>query len=437
MKDRFRPVPQSRLGRLAALGQLAGGVATGMVGEGLRRMAKGERPHLSDLLLTPSNALRAKEQLSRLRGAAMKLGQMLSLDAGDLLPPELAVILADLRESAHFMPDRQLQQTLTAAWGPDWQRHFSRFDMTPIAAASIGQVHRAVLSSGRELAVKVQYPGISASVDADIDNVAALLRITGLLPSGLDLAPYLTEAKRQLHEEADYLREAEQMRRYRRLLADDPRFVVPEPVTDLLHRTVLPMDYIPGGPLETLAAAPEADRNRASQALLELLLKELFQFGLMQTDPNFANYRWQRDGGRIVLLDFGATRAVAPEIAKQYRILLRIGLTGDVPAIRDALVKMGFISPVQVLRHGTTLDAMIGLAVSLIGTSRNGLFDFADRDVIAMIRERATPMMADRASWHLPPADTLLIQRKIGGMALLLTNMRARLPLADTLARYS
>lgn len=437
MKDRFRPVPQSRLGRLAALGQLAGGVATGMVGEGLRRMAKGERPHLSDLLLTPSNALRAKEQLSRLRGAAMKLGQMLSLDAGDLLPPELAVILADLRESAHFMPDRQLQQTLTAAWGPDWQRHFSRFDMTPIAAASIGQVHRAVLSSGRELAVKVQYPGISASVDADIDNVAALLRITGLLPSGLDLAPYLTEAKRQLHEEADYLREAEQMRRYRRLLADDPRFVVPEPVTDLLHRTVLPMDYIPGGPLETLAAAPEADRNRASQALLELLLKELFQFGLMQTDPNFANYRWQRDGGRIVLLDFGATRAVAPEIAEQYRILLRIGLTGDVPAIRDALVKMGFISPVQVLRHGTTLDAMIGLAVSRIETSRNGLFDFADRDVIAMIRERATPMMADRASWHLPPADTLLIQRKIGGMALLLTNMRARLPLADTLARYS
>lgn len=437
MKDRFRPVPQSRLGRLAALGQLAGGVATGMVGEGLRRMAKGERPHLSDLLLTPSNALRAKEQLSRLRGAAMKLGQMLSLDAGDLLPPELAVILADLRESAHFMPDRQLQQTLTAAWGPDWQRHFSRFDMTPIAAASIGQVHRAVLSSGRELAVKVQYPGISASIDADIDNVAALLRITGLLPSGLDLAPYLTEAKRQLHEEADYLREAEQMRRYRRLLADDPRFVVPEPVTDLLHRTVLPMDYIPGGSIETLAAAPEADRNRASQALLELLLKELFQFGLMQTDPNFANYRWQRDGGRIVLLDFGATRAVAPEIAKQYRILLRIGLTGDVPAIRDALVKMGFISPVQVLRHGTTLDAMIGLAVSLIGTSRNGLFDFADRDVTAMIRERATPMMADRASWHLPPADTLLIQRKIGGMALLLTNMRARLPLADTLARYS
>lgn len=436
MKDRFHPVPKSRLGRLAALGQLAGGVATGMVGEGLRRMAQGERPHLSDLLLTPSNALRAKEQLSRLRGAAMKLGQMLSLDAGDLLPPELAVILADLRESAHFMPDRQLQQTLTAAWGPDWQRHFSRFDMTPIAAASIGQVHRAVLSSGRELAVKVQYPGISASIDADIDNVAALLRITGLLPSGLDLAPYLTEAKRQLHEEADYLREAEQMRRYRRLLADDPRFVVPEPVTDLLHRTVLPMDYIPGGPLETLAAAPEADRNRASQALLELLLKELFQFGLMQTDPNFANYRWQRDGGRIVLLDFGATRAVAPEIANKYCILLRIGMTGDVPAIRDALVKMGFISPVQVLRHGTTLDAMIGLAVSRIETSRNGLFDFADRDVIAMIRERAMPMMADRASWHLPPADTLLIQRKIGGMALLLTNMRARLPLADTLARF-
>jgi predicted unusual protein kinase regulating ubiquinone biosynthesis (AarF/ABC1/UbiB family) len=436
MKDRFRPVPQSRLGRLAAFGQLAGGVATGIVGEGLRLMARGERPHLSDLLLTPSNALKATEQLSRLRGAAMKLGQMLSLDAGDLLPPELTVILAQLRETAHFMPHRQLQQTLSAAWGPDWQRHFSRFDMTPIAAASIGQVHRAVLASGREVAVKVQYPGISASIDADIDNVAALLRITGLLPPGLDLAPYLAEAKRQLHEEADYVREAEQMRSYHALLAGDPRFVVPEPVTDLLHRTILPMDYIPGEPIEALAAGSDDDRNQVSVALLELVLKELFQFGLMQTDPNFGNYRWQRDSGRIVLLDFGATRAIAPAIAEQYRVLLRTGLMGDVAAIRDALVAMGFISPIQILRHGSALDDMIGLAVRHIDISRNSVFDFTNRDVIALIRERAAPMLSDRASWHLPPAETLFIQRKIGGMAMLLTNMRGRLPLADILERY-
>jgi predicted unusual protein kinase regulating ubiquinone biosynthesis (AarF/ABC1/UbiB family) len=425
MTDRFRPVPQSRIGRLAAFGQLAGGVATGMIGEGLRRLAQGEQPRLSDLLLTPSNALRATEQLSRLRGAAMKLGQMLSLDAGDLLPPQLTLIFAQLRETAHFMPPHQLHQTLTAAWGSDWRRHFARFDTTPIAAASIGQVHRAVLASGRDVAVKVQYPGISASIDADIDNVAALLRITGLLPPGVDLAPYLAEAKRQLHEEADYLREAEQMRRYRALLAGDPRFVVPEPVTALLHRTILPMDYLAGAPLEALAGASENERNRASGALLDLVLKELFEFGLMQTDPNFGNYRWQRDSGRMVLLDFGATRPITPVTADQYRALLRTGLAGNVATIRDALVAMGFLSSVQISRHGTELDAMICILSRHIQSSRNGLFDFAARDVVTMIRDRAAPILGDRTSWHLPPTDTLFIQRKIGGMAMLSTNMRA------------
>jgi hypothetical protein len=122
MKDRFCPVPQSRLSRLAAFGKLAGGVPAGVVGEGLERLERGERPHLHDLLLTPSNARRVTEQLSRLRGAAMKLGQMLSLDAGDLLPAELTIILAQLRDTAHVMPPGQLQQTLNSAWGPDWRR---------------------------------------------------------------------------------------------------------------------------------------------------------------------------------------------------------------------------------------------------------------------------------------------------------------------------
>lgn len=436
MKDRFRPVPQSRLGRLAAFGQIAGGVATGMLGEGLRRLAQGERPHLSDLLLPPSNALKVTDQLSRMRGAAMKLGQMLSMDAGELLPRELTLILAQLRDTAHFMPAGQLQQSLNAAWGAGWRRHFLRFDNTPIAAASIGQVHRAVLTSGRELAIKVQYPGIASSIDADIDNAAALLRLSGLLPPGLDISRHLAAAKQQLHEEADYLREAEQMRRYAALLADDPRFVIPSPVDELLHSTVLPMDFLPGAPIESLNGASETERNAAMKVLLDLVLQELFEFGLMQTDPNFANYRWQRDTGRIVLLDFGATRAVATEHAEMYRNLLKAGLSGNIAAIRAALIATGFVSTAQFSRHGKALDAMIGLGVRHLHGSRDGLFDFANREIVMMMRDQAAPLLADRNTWHLPAADTLFIQRKISGTALLCTNMRARAPLMQMLSRY-
>lgn len=436
MDDRFRRVPTARLARLAAFGQMAGGVATGVLGEGARRLARGERPSLPDLLLTPANARRVTTHLSRLRGAAMKLGQMLSMDAGDVLPPELTAILAQLREQAHVMPPRQLDRVLAQAWGTDWRRRFARFESRPLAAASIGQVHRAVLPSGEELAVKVQYPGVAASIDADIDNVAALLRLSGLLPPDLDVSPLLAEAKRQLHEEADYAREAAQMRRYGDLLAGDARFVLPRPVDDLLRPTILPMTFQPGAPIEDLAHAPEDRRNAALGALVDLVLRELFEFGLMQTDPNFANYRWQADTGRIVLLDFGAARPVAPDTAASYRALLRAGLSGDVDGLRRALVAAGFVSAAQDARHGPAIETMIRLVLDQFEASRADRFDFADRSVVAELRERATPILADRDSWHLPPAETLFVQRKISGTVLLCVRLGARLPLAGLVSRY-
>lgn len=437
MTDRSRPVPSARLARLAAFGQIAGGVATGVLGEGLRRLARGERPQLPDLLLTPANARMVTAHLSRLRGAAMKLGQMLSMDAGDVLPPELTAILAQLRDQAHVMPPRQLDRVLAQAWGPDWRRQFARFEARPLAAASIGQVHRAVLPSGEELAVKVQYPGVAASIDADIDNVATLLRLSGLLPAGLDVAPLLAEAKRQLREEADYLREADQMRRYGALLKDDDRFVVPSPVDALLRPTVLPMTFQAGAPIETLASAPDKQRNATLGALLDLVLRELFDFGLMQTDPNFANYRWQADSGRIVLLDFGAARAISPEIAASYRRLLRAGLAGKPGPVQEALVAAGFVSAGQDARHGAAIKSMIGLVLAQIEASRDGGFDFADRSVVAALRERAAPLLADRDHWHLPPAETLFVQRKISGTVLLCVRLQARLPVLDLLSRHA
>ncbi|PWE48291.1 ubiquinol-cytochrome C reductase [Thioclava sp. NG1] len=439
MTDRSRRVPKTRLTRFAAFGQMAGGIAVGALGEGARKLAKGERPQLSDLILTPANARRVTDQLARLRGAAMKLGQMISLDAGDVLPSELTEILAQLREAANVMPPKQLDRVLAAEWGPDWRKKFARFETRPIAAASIGQVHRAVLHSGRELAVKVQYPGVATSIDADIDNVAALLRYSGLLPAGLDIRPLLAEAKRQLHEEADYLREAEQMRRYRALMEEDPRFVIPEPIEELLRPTILPMDFVAGAPIETLAEADQATRDEVTSAMLALVLRELFEFGYMQTDPNFGNFRWQNQQGRIVLLDFGAARSIPPETTASYRRLLRAGLDEDPAKLRMALLEIGFVSEAQLTRHGDTFDEMIEILLAHVARSRpeGALFDFSDRSFVEALRERAAPIMADRANWHLPPAQTLFVQRKISGTALLSVRMRAQMPLIEMVRPYA
>lgn len=433
-KRRHRAIPSSRAARLGAFGRLAGGVASGMLGEGARRLARGERPRMRDLVLTPGNVGRLADRLSHLRGAAMKLGQMISMDAGDLLPPELAAILAQLRSQAHRMPPEQLRRVLDSEWGPDWRRRFSRFNATPIAAASIGQVHRATLPDGRELAIKVQYPGVRESIDSDVDNVATLLRVSGVLPRELDLAPLLTEAKRQLHEEADYEREAAQMTRFADWLDGHADYVVPRPLPELTTARVLAMDFIDGIPIEALADAPQEQRDAAMRDLMALVLREMFEFGAMQTDPNFANYRFQPDAGRLVLLDFGAARDVDPPTAQGYRNLLSAGLSGDRDAVREAARAAGFLGEAAVARHRALVDRMIDIVVTEM--NRPGPFDFGDRGFVEVLREQGMEMAADRSTWHIPPVETLFVQRKVSGTALLAARLEARVDVRKLVRPY-
>ena len=433
--DRGRAVPSSRLSRLGRFGRLAGGVAGGMLAEGARRIASGERPRVSDMLLTPANAARVADQLSHLRGAAMKLGQIISMDAGDILPAELTQILARLRDNANHMPPQQLDKVLVAQWGRDWRRRFRQFQAHPIAAASIGQVHRAELPDGRVLAVKVQYPGVASSIDADVDNVATLLRVSRLLPKEINIVPLLAEAKRQLHEEADYCRELGMLERYGQLIGDDPAYVVPAAEPEFSTTKVLAMEFVPGERIEALEGRPQEERDGAAHALVALVLRELFAWGVMQTDPNFANYRWQAETGRLVLLDFGATRVVKPKTQAGYHQLLMAGLNGNRDAVRDAAVGAGFLGAMAAERHRGVLDRMIDVIVGEL--NHPGTFDFADRAFISVLREEAIVTAEDRSTWHLPPIDTLFVQRKVSGIALLCARLKARVDVRGMIERYS
>ncbi len=417
-------VPGSRLARLARLGGLASGVAGSMLAEGVRQFAQGKRPAVADLLLTPANTRRVAEQLAQLRGAAMKVGQLLSMDAGDLLPPELSEILARLRSDARPMPMSQLVSVLNANWGKDWDRQFQRFSFTPLAAASIGQVHAAQTTEGRQLAIKVQYPGVRQSIASDVDNVATLLRLSGLLPKSLNIAPLLEEAKQQLHDEADYRKEAAHLMHFRGLLEKQGEFVVPEVDAGLTTPNILAMSFVDGAAIESLQAAPQGERDRVLGLLFALLFREIFEFRRVQTDPNFANYRYDPATGRLVLLDFGATREFAADRVEAYRRLLGAGMRDDLPALNDAAAEIGYFQADIEDRHRRLVLGIFRQACEPL--RHVGPYDFGRSDLALRMRDAGFQLGADRDFWHTPPVDALFLHRKIGGLYLLAAKLKAR-----------
>ena len=423
-KRRQRAVPAGRIARFGTFGRLVGGVASGMVAEGARRIASGEGINARDLILTPGNVQRMTDRLSHLRGAAMKMGQMISLDAGDFLPEELSKILATLRDQANFMPTKQLDAVLRAEWGPDWRKQFRWFNPRPIAAASIGQVHKALTRDGEELAIKVQYPGVARSIDSDVDNVMTLLKVAGFAPPELEMGKLMAAAKQQLHEEADYKREGEQMALYRERLADTPGFVVPKLHEGLTRGSILAMTFEDGVSIEELGNEPPERRDAVFGRLIRLVARELFEFGVMQTDPNFANFRYRRETGEIILLDFGACRPVDPMVSNGYRKMLAAGLRGNAEEVLTATIEAGFMMPIVAEKHPERVNRMIDIVINEMRA--DAPFDFGDRAFIPLLREEGWAIAQDKDTWAFPPIETLFVQRKVSGTALLGARLKAK-----------
>ena len=422
--QRSRAVPSGRTTRLFGLGSLAAGIAGNMLVGGVRDLAQGKLPRLGNLILTPGNAHRIADKLAHMRGAAMKVGQLLSMDAGDLLPPEIGAILARLRADATPMPMSQVVNVLDANWGAGWRRHFQQFSFTPVAAASIGQVHFGLTSDGQRVAVKIQYPGVRQSIDSDIDNVATLLRMSGVIPKTVDFGPLLQQAKEQLREEADYLQEAASLRRYRTLLADCPDYALPDVHDALTTANVLTMTRMDGVPVESLVHAPQAERDRIMTLLIGLLYREMFEFRLIQTDPNFANYRFDRTSGQLILLDFGATRQYPAEMIDHYRQILEGAMQRDAAAIAPAAMALRYFDDQTSNKHR---EAVLGMFIEACEPVRHdGVYDFARSDLAARLRDAGMALGMERDFWHMPAADVLLLHRKIAGLYLLAARLGAR-----------
>jgi predicted unusual protein kinase regulating ubiquinone biosynthesis (AarF/ABC1/UbiB family) len=419
-------VPAGRLERLLGFGLLAGDIALGTAVEAVRRLAGAQDAQAAGPLFSSRNAARLADRLARLRGAAMKIGQMFSMESEDLLPPEFARALAGLRSAAYAMPRSQLRRVLGREYGKGWESRFTSFEYEPIAAASIGQVHRARTADGRDLALKIQYPGVARSIDSDVDNARTLLRVLGFLPIELDVEGIATEARRQLHEEADYLAEAEHLRRYRALVADEPRLVVPRVHADFSTRRVLAMDYASGIALDRLGdeGIAQADRDRTGALLERLLFRELFEFRFMQTDPNFANYLYQPAAGRVALLDFGAARRFSREFVARYARITRTIMQGDREAARHAAVDIGYL---QADDDAARVRAVLDLLFLVCEPLRHrGPYDFAASNLALRAGQlNFLPALA-AGTLRLPPPETMFLHRKLAGSFLLCARIRAR-----------
>ena len=419
-------VPSGRLERFARMGWMAGEFAIGGFAQGARRLAGAERPDLVSSFLSGARAQKLARRLSQMRGAAMKLGQMLSLEGQDLLPPEFAEALAVLRATADTMPTAQVRRVLGREYGKGWQQRFRRFEMEPIAAASIGQVHVATTIDGRELALKIQYPGVARSIHSDVHNLATLLRVTRILPVELDISELVAEAERQLKQEADYQREAEHLRRYRALVADEPGVDVPGVHDDYTTTRILAMDFARGRPIEDLRGPehPQSLRDDVGRRLQRLTFRELFEFRFMQTDPNFANYLIDAETDRLVLLDFGSAREFPAEFVDCYARLTRAMMECDREEVQKTAVEIGYLAGDE---REDRARALVDLIV-LIGEPlrHRGVYDFESSDLARRARDAGFDLAFRRGFMRAPPPQTIFLHRKLAGTFLLCAHIRAR-----------
>ncbi len=418
------PVPQTRLGRLMRIGLAAGELAMGAAAEGVKRLSRGQAPDFGAALLTGATAKRLASRLANMRGAAMKLGQILSLQGEELLPPEFAQALSILGAQAAPMPERQLRGVLGREYGKGWEKRFQRFDMEPVAAASIGQVHRAIAHDGRDLAIKIQYPGVARSIASDVDNVAVLLRLFNLLPLGIDVTATAAETKRQLAQEADYEAEGGFVEAYAKLVRGEPLLAVPRVHWDLTTQRILAMDFMEGEPLESVSRESPRKRNAVGTVLERLVFRELFEFGVMQTDPNFANYLYQPATGRVVLLDFGATRRFDKDLVAKYERITRAVIENDRTRAAREAERIGYITADDAPERVEAAVDMIFLACEPL--RHDGLYDFPASDLPARMRDLGYDLAVRRGLMRAPPPVTIFLHRKLVGSFLLLARIGAK-----------
>ncbi|XP_016459829.1 protein ABC transporter 1, mitochondrial [Nicotiana tabacum] len=433
-KPRERKVPSTSFSRALGFAGLGAGLAWGTLQESAKRLVfgtpnlQGKQSALSPYL-SEKNAERLALALCRMRGAALKLGQMLSIQDESVVPAPILAALDVVRQGADVMPRSQLNQVLGSELGQDWSSKLKSFDYEPMAAASIGQVHRAVTKDGMDVAMKIQYPGVADSIESDIDNVKLLLGYTNLIPEGLYLENAMKVAKEELSRECDYELEAQNQKRFGILLSGTKGFYVPVVIDDLSSKRVLTSELVPGIPIDKVAILDQETRNYVGRKLLELTLMELFVFRFMQTDPNWSNFLYDESARIINLIDFGAARDYPKSFVDDYLRMVFACANNDREAIIKLSQRLGFLtgeeSEIMMETH-VQAGFVVGLPFSKLGG-----YDFRANNITQSISNLGATMLRHRLT--PPPEEAYSLHRKLSGAFLACIKLGAVVPCRELL----
>lgn len=368
------------------------------------------------------------ESLSELKGAAMKAGQLLSLDSSDLLPPQAIEILSKLQNQAEPHDFSEIEVTLKRELA-DKLSQLKDISQKPIAAASIGQVHTAFLNC-EKLAIKVQYDGIAKSIDSDLKILRRLaesfLSITG---KSIPLEETFKELKNVLEEEVDYENEMTNLIKYNEFMKATPGYVVPKAYPDFTTKQVLTMSFVEGiGFQEWLDGKPSLqERELMAHSILKLFCLEFIDWGFVQTDPNFANYLIQNDPLKLVCLDFGATLAYPMEFRAGYARLLERLKSSSTHEIFAAAMDFDLLSEKEDRETQIAFKEMIQIALEPFRSDKQP-FNFQDQD-FAKRTAAANIRFSQRLKHSAPPHKILFLHRKLGGVFNMVKRLEVRIDL--------
>ncbi len=434
---RLRTRPGERNWAMARLGMGTGMRVAGHALANAFRSEDSRRAH--DRSFYRSEAEHLADALGELKGSVMKAGQMLSLYGQYFMPPEATEILARLQDDTVHVDWSVIEPVVHAALGSARMAELD-IDTEPLAAASLGQVHRVRRRDGGiELCLKVRYPGVDEAIDSDVRTIARLLSLSRLVPEGLSLQPVFTEVREMLHREVDYLFEAEMTRRFRDQLLDDRRFVVPEVVDRYSGSELLALSFETGLSLNDprVLGLPQDTRDAIGAAFLEQFLREFFRWGLVQTDPHFGNYRIRLDedgAWRIVLLDFGATRRFPHGFVQDYARIVGGGIEADEGRIRAGAVGIGLMEddfPDAVFASFVALCRLI-VEPFTPANAPPGLHDAAGRydwgasDLPTRVT-RCLGRSALTRHFRIPPREIVFLHRRLAGVFILLAHLGVKL----------